>query len=332
MTTQQARDLIKDALDLLNTANTALNKVYVIWQKLKAENAAEVLGYDGFDALFKEEFQDAVNVSTSHLSRIRHYIETVDLIAEHSDSPVGENDTPTPPPSERSVRPLSAVKSPEAKRQIWQDATAAAGGQNPTGKQTEAARDRWLVREHEIQWVATWMDDKRMTPRQAIKLLKVLEGCHATTRADIERWQITDTALVNELDRIRTSQTYAEIKASGVLYVGDDQTPVKLQDLTTQDLRQELRRRSAIYRQGALSHAAPQSLIVYPADTAATYRALSAVLSAEQLSQLANYIYTQGNQLWQQQSQSPTAKVAQAKPHTQRTSPPVSRFGVIASG
>lgn len=105
---------------------------------IKAHNLYQAAGYDTFDAYCSERW----GIERSQRGRLMHAA----TIATDLLTPMGVDASAVevPPTSERQVRPLAQLSTPEDQRAAWDEAVADAGGAPPTGAQVEAVvRRRW---------------------------------------------------------------------------------------------------------------------------------------------------------------------------------------------
>lgn len=168
------------------------------------------------------------------------------------------------PEKEGQLRPLVSLPEDEAV-QVWRDATEVYGP-SPTGSQVAAVAERRQdadaapevdpirrqVYASKLVPIIQRMNTGELTPDDALCLADVLRGCEPIVRGDMLLSEVTDTAVIREMNRLykRQSETYFDIVNSG--YLQDGETARKITEMTPRDLRNFLNRKSDEKRQAAI--------------------------------------------------------------------------------
>lgn len=117
------------AKDLTDRINSTSEDLAGMLKRAHDEKAWQALGYDDWKSYVAAE----IKFSERHAFRL---LDFANITAELADCPIGQS---LPPPTRESVtRPLKDVPS-EQRPAVYAAAVEAAGGQQPTAKQVEAA-------------------------------------------------------------------------------------------------------------------------------------------------------------------------------------------------
>ncbi len=154
------------------------------------------------------------------------------------------------PDKEGPTRPINGLPD-DQKAQAWQSAVNAAGGQQPTAAQVAAARDRVLVLAAGLAPVTLRMEKGELKPAAALVLATAVQRCEPKVRGVCLQHQITDPALVLEVNRLFKTKaaTYDELAASGVIQYLDDRPAVPLKTAKVVDLQRLLDQKIREYKQ-----------------------------------------------------------------------------------
>jgi hypothetical protein len=199
----------------------------------------------------------------------------------------------TAPAAEAQVRPLAALPDADARQQAWADAHIASGGSAPTAVQVRDAATRQQVYASTYSIVKQWMDTGRLKPAAALSLVNALDQCQPRVRGDVLRLEITDRAMVLEMNRIARSETYAEIVATRHLNLAERTVPAS--QARAMDLRDLLDERMREHRAAAADarSGAALSLVIFPDDPARTLKLLRDALGETRYNRLANALAAQ---------------------------------------
>jgi hypothetical protein len=88
--------------------------------------------------------------------------------------------------------------------------------------------------------IKVWMDQGRITPKQALSLDSEIEACAPMLRGWLFQMQVMDALVVRELSEMarNKSETLEEIRASGHLEFPDDRPQIHISKATVADLKQ----------------------------------------------------------------------------------------------
>lgn len=284
MDEKKARYAVQQARMHMEKGIAHIDQAVQLLDQLRERGGYSALGYASFNALFEAEFADIAHRCTLH--RWRRHLQLVDELIALFPAGTQRNEI-----AQNVTRNLSGLNR-QQRDAVVKSAVEDAGDGEVTGRQIEDAKYQLLLEELGTRYIPVQQRVRsgELTPKRAYALVTALEECKARVRPLILKHKIDDLALIRRLNEIAGSDTYEEIADSGTLHIGDEQEPVLLADLTPSILRDELNRRAKIHREGARTHAAVVSTLVYPDDPEATRRNLLDVMTPAQLERFAQHV------------------------------------------